>query len=423
MPLVSFPYGTGMMEYEISEARFLGELVSTLHNYAPATTQEELVRLSLEHPIGGPKLRELAVGKQHIVIIASDHTRPVPSQIIIPQMLAEIRRGNPEADVTLLISTGCHRISTDQEMIHKFGEEIVKNERIVMHDCDNSEFVYLGKLPSGGDIRINKIAAEADLLVAEGFIEPHFFAGFSGGRKSVFPGVCDRATVLYNHNAAFIDHSSARAGIVEGNPMHIDMLHAAHTAKLQFICNVIINAKKEVVYSVAGDLELAHQAGRAFLLSKCKVEKRPADIVIVTNGGAPLDQNIYQAVKGISAAEVTVREGGVIIMLARSEDGHGGESFHRIFRDEKDLDRMMRRFLDTPKEETIIDQWQSQIFARALQKARVIYVSDCPDELVRDMHMIPAKTIAEAVAKAEEILGGSNASILAIPDGVAVMVV
>jgi nickel-dependent lactate racemase len=269
---------------------------------------------------------------------------------------------------------------------------------------------------------INRMAVEADLLVAEGFIEPHFFAGFSGGRKSVFPGVCSRKTVVYNHNAEFIAHPQARTGILEENPVHIDMLHAARAAKLAFICNVVINAKKEVIYAVAGDCDAAHRKGTDFLSSKCGVKAVSADIVISTNGGYPLDQNIYQAVKGMTAAEAAVKKDGIIIMLARSEDGHGAPEFYKTFAEEKNLDRMLDTFMKTPRETTRVDQWQSQIFVRVLKHARVIYVSAAPDKMVGDLHMIPAHSIPEALKKAEEILGNPQASIAAIPDGVAVMV-
>ena len=150
---------------------------------------------------------------------------------------------------------------------------------------------------------------EADLLVAEGFIEPHFFAGFSGGRKSILPGIASRKTVIYNHNAEFIASDRARTGIVDGNPIHIDMPYAARAAHLAFICNVVINSDKEVIYAVSGDVDQAHIAGREFLSSKCKVDAVMSDIVISTNGGYPLDQNIYQAVKGMTAAEGH-RQGG-----------------------------------------------------------------------------------------------------------------
>ncbi|MDR1636640.1 MAG: nickel-dependent lactate racemase [Treponema sp.] len=422
MPIVSFPYGKEVLNYDIPASRFKGELVSRMHHYRAEKSQETLVDEALEQPAGTPPLRVMAEGKKKVVLIASDHTRPVPSRIIVPRLLAEIRRGSPEADITILVATGCHRETTRTELEGKFGPELMKREKIVVHDCDSPDMVYLGKLPSGGDLIINKLAAEADLLIAEGFIEPHFFAGFSGGRKSVLPGIASRKTVVYNHNAEFIAHPRARTGVLEGNPIHTDMLYAARKARLDFICNVVINAQKEVIYAAAGDCDLAHRQGSEFLLDKCRADAIPADIAISTNGGYPLDQNIYQAVKGMTAAEATVRKGGVIIMLAKSNDGHGAPEFYKTFAEEKDPDRMLDTFMKTPKENTRVDQWQSQIFARVLKHARVVYVSDAPDGMVRDLHMIPAHSLEEALKLAGETLGNPRASIVAIPDGVAVMV-
>ncbi|GHV62331.1 lactate racemization operon protein LarA [Spirochaetia bacterium] len=422
MPTVSFPYGKEFLKYTIPDARFKGELVSQMHHYHADRSEEALVDDCLANPIGTPRLSVMAEGKKKIVLIASDHTRPVPSKIIVPRMLAEIRKGNPEADVTILVATGCHRETTPEELEGKFGPEIFRKEKILVHDCDSPDMVYLGKLPSGGELIVNRLAAEADLLAAEGFIEPHFFAGFSGGRKSVLPGIASRKTVVYNHNAEFVAHEKARTGIIEGNPIHADMLYAARTARLAFICNVVINAEKKVIFAASGDCDLAHRKGADFLAGKCGVKASMADIAISTNGGYPLDQNIYQAVKGMTAAEASVKKGGVIIMLSKSDDGHGAPEFYKTFAEEKNLERMLDTFMKTPKESTRVDQWQSQIFARVLRHARVIFVSDAADGMVRDFHMIPAHSIEEAVKKAEELLGKRDASIVTIPDGVAVMV-
>ena len=427
MPEVKFPYGRETLSLNIPDDRYAGTLVSRMHDYVAPKRPEELVKDAMADPIGTPRLSVMAEGRKKVVLIASDHTRPVPSKCIVPQMLAEIREGNPDADITILISTGCHRETTREELVNKFGPEIVASEKIVIHDCDDAaNLVCLGRLPSGGELIINRLAAEADLLVAEGFIEPHFFAGFSGGRKSILPGIASRKTVIYNHNGQFIDSPRARTGIVDGNPIHNDMLYAARAARLAYVVNVVINADKQAIFAVAGDVDLAHRVGREFLASQCQVPAKLSDIVISTNGGYPLDQNIYQAVKGMTAAEATVREGGVIIMLARSNDGHGGRVFYETFRDEKNLQRMMKKFVETPPDETIIDQWESQIFARILMRAAVVYVSDAPDDMVTDMHMIPAHSLEEALRKADEVLaarGVVNGSVLAIPDGVSVMVV
>ncbi|MDR2761587.1 MAG: nickel-dependent lactate racemase, partial [Planctomycetaceae bacterium] len=416
------PYGREFLEYDFPESRLVGVLESAIHHYVPPHSQGELIRRAILNPFGTSSLSELSRGKKNIVLIASDHTRPVPSKLIIPFLLEEVRRGNSRAEVTILVATGCHRLTTKDELVEKFGREIFETENIVVHDCDKSEFVDLGKLPSGGDLVLNRIAVDADILLAEGFIEPHFFAGFSGGRKSVLPGVAARETVIYNHNAEFIANDFSRTGVLQKNPIHADMIYAARRAGLSFICNVVINSRKEVIYAVAGDCEFAHADGCEFLRKNCMADAILADIVVTSNGGYPLDQNIYQAVKGMTAAESTVRNGGVIIMIAKSNDGHGGCHFHQTFAGEKNCEKMLKKFMATSKSQTAVDQWQSQIFARVLQRATVIYISDAPDEIVRDLHMIPARSIADAISLAEKILNNSNATITAIPDGVSIIV-
>ena len=421
MKEILFPYGKEKIGFGFGD-ELVAVLEPSINSYIPEADGGELVRRAMASPIGSPRLSELAKGKNKVVIIASDHTRPVPSGLIIPPMLAEIREGNPQADITILIATGCHRGTTKDELVAKFGEEIVKNEKIVIHDCDeHGMLVNIGTLPSGGECVINRLAAEADLLVSEGFIEPHFFAGFSGGRKSVLPGVAGRRTVLSNHCSEFIAHPRARTGIIEGNPIHADMLRAAKRAKLAYIVNVVLNAEKDVIYAVAGDPEAAHGKGTDFLFSLCGADAVDADIVITTNGGYPLDQNMYQAVKGMTAAEATVRRGGVIVMLAESGDGIGGDHFYHQLADEPDIEKTMALFLSRSRDETVPDQWQTQILLRILGHASVIYFSEMPDEVVEKMHMIPAHSLGEAIDKAKGLVG-NGAKIAAIPDGVSVMV-
>ena len=420
---IEFPYGKEHLTLDIPEDRLAGVLTSGMHAYTPEADPQTLVERALRNPIGSAPLHELARGKEKVVLIASDHTRPVPSKVIVPPMLRELRRGNPNADITILIATGCHRGTRKEELVDKFGPEIVEKEKIVVHDCDESPMENIGVLPSGGACIVNKLVVDADLVVSEGFIEPHFFAGFSGGRKSVLPGVASRATVMANHCAEFIAHPASRTGVLEGNPIHADMVWAGRRAKLAFIVNVVINEAKEAIFAVAGDMEQAHRAGCAFLSGLCKAGAVPADIVISTNGGYPLDQNIYQAVKGMTAAEATVRPGGVIIMLAKSNDGHGGEGFYHQLADEPDISKTMALFLSRGRNETQPDQWQSQILIRVMQRARVVYVSDAPDALVRDLHMIPAHSLPEAMETAKKLLNKEDASVTASPDGVAVMVI
>jgi nickel-dependent lactate racemase len=200
------------------------------------------------------------------------------------------------------------------------------------------------------------------------------------------------------------------------------MLAAAKMAKLAFICNVVIDEEQKTVAAFAGHYENAHRKGCDFISDYVCVDAQPADIVITTNGGYPLDQNIYQAVKGMTAAEATVNPGGVIIMLAKSNDGHGGDAFCKELMASGNMDDLMAGILNRGRGETLPDQWQAQIMIRVLQKARVIYVSDAPDALVRSLHMVPAHSLEEAMALAEEILGDPHASVTVIPDGVSVIV-
>ena len=425
MASISLPFGRGRVEAEIPDRRLAGVLRSKAHGYRPDAAECELVRRALANPIGTPRLRELAKGKRNVVIISSDHSRPVPSRIILPELVGEIRAGSPDAEITVLVATGFHRPTTEAELLDKYGEELYRRAglRFVVHESGKSDdMVSLGALPSGGQLRINRLAAQADLLVGEGFIEPHFFAGFSGGRKSVLPGVASRITVLANHCSAFIDSPFARTGILDGNPIHRDMLFAAEQARLAFICNVVIDGDKKIIAAFAGHYDQAHRAGCSFVEELSGVEAIPAPIVITTNGGYPLDQNIYQSVKGMTAAEATCTPGGVIIMVSACGDGHGGQSFYDTFANEKDKEKIMARFLATPSDQTIPDQWEAQILCRILLRHPVIMVTQAPREMVEAMQMHYAADLPSALAMADRLLGRRDSPVTVIPDGVSVIV-
>jgi nickel-dependent lactate racemase len=423
MPKLKLPYGHGYMNAEIPGGRLAGILESRARHYVPEKDEQALVRDSLDSPYESPGLEELAKGMKKAVIITSDHTRPVPSRVTMPALLERLRRGNPAIDVTILIATAFHRPTAREEMIFKFGEKIIKEEKIVNHDCrDKDNLSLLGTLPSGAGLWLNRLALEADLLVAEGFIEPHFFAGFSGGRKSILPGIAGEKTVLSNHCAKFINSEKCRTGILEGNPMHLDMLAAAEKSGLRFILNVVINTEKKIIRAFAGHPIKAHELGCRFVEKLARVAAAPADIVITTNGGYPLDQNIYQSVKGMTAAEATAREGAVIIVVAECRDGHGGDSFYRTFSEAPDIRQVMDSILSTPMESTVPDQWESQILARILLKHRVIIVTgQCDPALITGMKMMHAATLDEALETAGRIKG-RDATVTVIPDGVSVIV-
>ena len=399
---MNVPYDKGTMKISLPEKNLAGVLEGKQSEYTTELSEKELVEQSLDNPIGSKSLEELAKGKKDIVIISSDHTRPVPSKIITPILLRRIRSVSPDARIRILVATGFHRPSTHEELVDKYGEEIVANEEIVMHiSTDDASMKKIGVLPSGGDCIINKIAAEADLLISEGFIEAHFFAGFSGGRKSVLP---------------------SRPGNLCHNLIHEDMVYAARTANLAFIVNVVLNGNHEIIGSFAGDMEAAHEKGCDFVRSLASVDKVDCDIAISTNGGYPLDQNIYQAIKGMTAAEATLPDSGIIIMIAGCRDGHGGVGFYHNIADVKNPEEFEQKAIHTPRLETVPDQWTSQIFARILAHHKVIMVSDLVDpKLVKDMHMELASNVDEALAMAFKIKG-NDAKVAVIPDGLGVVV-
>lgn len=420
MEKVSIPYGKTRLACEIPYDALLTSRVDTLKSEASGL---ELVERALAKPIGSPGLAELAAGKKTCTVIISDHTRPVPSGDILPPVLRQLRQGNPDIRITLLVATGFHRLTTRQELTAKLGEKIAGSETIVVHDAfDPDSNVRIGTLPSGAPLVIDRAAVETDLLVAEGFIEPHFFAGFSGGRKSILPGVCDRTTVLGNHCGAFIASPCARTGVLEGNPLHRDMVAAAELAKLAFIVNVVIDEDKKTVAAFAGDFRRAHEAGVSFLRPYCEVTAVPGDIVITSNGGAPLDQNIYQSVKGLTAAEASAKEGAVLIMCAELADGTGGEGFYTSLRDCESPKAHFVRCAATPQSETIPDQWESQILARILMKHRVIFVSRPEmEQTLREMKLEYAPTLEAALAMAKAGKG-EHPSVTVIPNGISVIV-
>lgn len=419
---IDVPYDRTKLRISLPEECIAGVLEGHQGEFKAKGTQEQLIERALDNPYSSPTLEKLCQNKHDIVIISSDHTRPVPSKVTMPILLRRIHAAAPQARVRILVATGMHRPSTHKELVDKYGEEIVANEEIVMHVAtDDDAMIHIGTLPSGGSCIINRIAAQADLLLAEGFIEPHFFAGFSGSRKSVLPGIASYKTIMYNHNGQFIHDFHSRAGVLAGNQVHEDMMAAAEMAGLRFILNVVLNGDHEVIGAFAGDIHDAHEAGCSFVRELAGVKAVPCDVAITTNGGYPLDQNIYQAVKGMTAAEATLDEGGIIISIAGCSDGHGGEGFYRNIA-ENDPAEFEKSCITRAKSDTLADQWTAQIFARILAHHPVILVTDlCDHDMIRAMHMTPANTVDEAIAIARD-LKGADAKFAIIPDGLGVVV-
>ena len=304
-----------------------------------------------------------------------------------------------------------------------FGDEIVDNERIVVNNAFNpDDFVRRCTLPSGAEFCVNKVAVDCDLLITEGFIEPHFFAGFSGGRKSILPGICSQETVNENHSYKAISSPYANTGILEHNPIHEDMEYAARNVNVQFIFNVALNGEKKVIAAWCGDLVKAHAEGVKFIREWSQASGIVGDIVVTSNGGYPLDQNLYQSPKAVATAEACAGEDGVIIMVCSCCDGMGGTHFAKLIKmgTPEEIDAYLSKI---PPKETIPEQWCPQIYARILKKHKVILVSTflTPEE-IRACNMIPASTPDEALEIAYSIKG-KDAKVVVIPDGVAVLAV
>lgn len=420
---IPIPYYTSTLALHVEEENLKAVLTAKMHGFHAEKSQEQLVLDALEHPVGSPRLRTLAEGKRKIVIVTSDHTRAVPSKITLPLLLKEIRSGNPDADITILIATGLHRPTTEEEQRRMFGDEIVDHEKIAINNAFAPEqFVELCTLPSGAVFQVNRLAAECDLLVTEGFVEPHFFAGFSGGRKSILPGICSERTVNENHSYKAVSHPRSNSGMLKDNPIHADMLCAAKAVNVQFIFNVALDGEKKIVAAWAGDLEKAHEAGVAFIRQWSQCPVVTGDIVITSNGGYPLDQNLYQSPKAMATAEACAGEDGVIIMCCSCCDGMGGAHFGQLIQ-RGTPDEIDRYLSSIPPEKTIPEQWCTQVCVRVLRKHPVILVTTFLNhDEVRKANMIPASTPDEALEIAYR-LKGNQASVVVIPDGVSVLTV
>lgn len=423
MKTFDIPYYTSSLPLHVEDKNLKAVLNSRTDTYDAGKSEADLVREALAHPIGTPRLRELARGRQKVVLVTSDHTRAVPSKLTLPILLEEIRAGNPDADITILIATGLHRPTTEEEQRRMFGDAIVDQEKIVVNKAfEDEDFERVCGLPSGAELWVNRLALHCDLLVTEGFIEPHFFAGFSGGRKSILPGICNAVTVNENHSYKAIASPYAATGVLEHNPIHEDMVFAARAVNVQFIMNVALNAEKKVIAAFAGDLEQAHLQGVEFVRGLAQCPSVTGDIVVTSNGGYPLDQNLYQSPKAVATAEACCRDGGVIIMCASCCDGMGGTHFEKLIV-RGTVDEIDAYLSKIPPKETIPEMWCAQIFSRILKKHRIILVTNYLDhEMVRKANMIPASSPDEALEMAYGMMG-RDAEVVVIPDGVAVLAV
>jgi len=371
---------------------------------------------SLNHPIGSPPLKELIKAKDNVAIVFSDITRPVPNRRIIPWLLQELR-GISRDRIVLINATGMHRANTMEELMEMLGEEVVRNYRIINHNAQKKEeMVYLGKTKAGGDVWVNGSYMRADVKILTGFIEPHFFAGFSGGPKSVLPGISDEETIMHNHSANMLNHPKADWSITQGNPVWEEIREVALMTKPTFIINVTLNKEKEITGVFSGNMDLAHGKGVEFARkSAMRAVPHLFDLVVTTNSGYPLDLNLYQTVKGMSAASQIVKKGGAIICVSECSDGipeHG--NYRRILQMGKNPQEIMK-IVASPGF-SMFDQWEAQIQAEIQIKARVYLYSELPEKDVVACHLEPIDNIESTVARLKKELGNSP-RIAVLPEG------
>lgn len=410
---LEIPYGKSLLQTEIHEEQV--EIISS-KPMEPLKNLDDAIRQSLRKPIGAKPLSSLDKGKK-VCIIVPDETRACPTKEILPIVLEELKGCQP-AEIKIVIGNGLHRAMSKHEMIELLGEKVVEEYDVLNHVAtDEKQLVDLGmKTSYGTPAIVNKIVAESDYVIGIGLVEPHFFAGYSGGRKIILPAVAGKEAIFNNHSYRMIAHPKASYGILEGNPIHLDMMEFMNFVNLSFIVNVTINNKGEVSGVFAGHPVKAHKQAVQFLSRHVNIRVNdPADIVIASNGGYPLDRDLYQAVKGMATAKRIVKEGGVIIMVAECKDGLGGhEEFRRLIQkatSPKDLLREIR------ENEPINDQWQAQILAMILEKAKVIVVTgEVEHKTIREMMMEPALTLEEALHLASEMIT-KKPKIVAIPEG------
>ncbi|MFC4533168.1 nickel-dependent lactate racemase [Sphaerisporangium dianthi] len=375
---VDLAYGTGGLVVDLPDDRTT--VITPVARPAAPDEAAEL-RRALREPVAGPPLRERVRPGQTVAISACDGTRPQPRHLMIPAILAELDGVTDLDDVVILVATGTHRGNSADELRKMFGDEVVDAVRIVNHDArDSSSLRWMGRHGKDVPVWLNREWAEADVRITTGFVEPHFFAGFSGGPKLVAPGLAALETVLTLHDAARIGDPRATWGVIEGNPVHDDVRAIAAATGVTFALDVVLDREQRIVRAFGGDLPQMHAAATAAARAVAmRPVAEPFDVVVTTNAGFPLDQNLYQSVKGMSAAAQVVKPGGTIICAAECQDGfpdHG--SYREVLTSAASPDALFEEI--SRRAETVPDQWQVQIQARIQRTARVImhtsYMSD-----------------------------------------------
>lgn len=405
---LEFGFGKGIQTVELPEDNLLGVLTANTVEYD--LTGEDEVERALAEPIGAPKLEEVVKPGEKIAIVTSDITRPCPTWQIMPALLRHLyAAGVKREDITLVFALGSHRHHTPEEMQHLAGD-LAYNE-ITCVDSNPDDCINLGVTKSGTPVDITRVVAEADRRICLANIEYHYFAGYSGGAKSIMPGVSNRAAIQSNHS--MMVRPEAHAGRLAGNPIREDIEEAAAICGIDYIVNVVLDEHKQIIKAVAGDVTAAHRAGCVFLdtLYRKEIAKK-ADIVLVSQGGAPKDLNLYQTQKALDNAKHAVRDGGVIVLIGSCKEGLGEKTFQQWIEEAtcpKDL-------IDRVQADFKLGGHKAAAIAMVLENADVYLVSEMPEELTKKCFLTPFSSAQQALDAAFAKLG-QDASVLAMPYG------
>jgi lactate racemase len=390
-------YGRTGLEVNLPDDRVVCPLV--IKPSPPLADPEAAVADALNNPIASRPLADLARGRRSACILICDVTRPVPNRLLLPPLLKTLEQsGIARGNILILIATGLHRPNEGAELVEMLGPDLVNNYRIENHHGKNlEEHEFLGVTPAGAPAYIDRRYVNADMKIATGLIEPHMWAGYSGGRKVICPGIAALETIKTFHSPGFVGHCKADSGILEGNPVHETSTCIAQMAGCDFIVNVCLDGQRRITWIGAGDMIEAWRHGVRFVEGVVKVPVgKPFDVVITSAAGYPLDTTWYQAIKGLTGALPIVKQGGTIILAASLTEGIGSPEFQRLIADNPDLDVFKERLLG--KDYFVMDQWQLQEFALVVERCKVKVVSDgLAPEVLRRCHVEPVTTVERAV--------------------------
>jgi len=409
---VWLPYGKTEVCVRVPTRNFLGSIEPKEKPGVPDARAE--VERALKEPVGSKRLSEIVKPEHKVAIVVDDATRPAPSHLMVPPILDELNMaGVKNENITIIFGCGTHRAVKHEEAVRLLGEEVLNRVKTISHDHKAQDLVYVGTTQKHGNkVYLNRVFAEADVRILTGDICFHYYAGYGGGRKSVLPAVSGEETIKRNH--AMILHPNAKTGVLEGNPVHEDIVEAAKLAKVDFILNVVTNSKGEVVKAFAGDLEQAFYEGVKAVdeMYRVPVDRR-AEIVVVSPAGYPADVNLFQAYKGVDSALEVVKRGGVIILVAECPEGHGNQVFYDWMVKFDDLRAVEREI----KRNFVLGGHKAYYLMKALQKVQIILVSAMPDYYAMNIFKLKtARAVNDALSEAFNITG-KNARVWAMPYG------